>query len=105
MLTNVLRMTVLGAMSLPLIIAQTDVARMTGTVTDASGAVIPAASVLVKNEKTGQERKIATDEHGVYLALQLQPSIYSLTASAPGMATADFKGISLQVGQERVLNI
>jgi hypothetical protein len=105
MQTKVLRITLLGAMTLPLLFAQTDAARITGTVTDASGAVIPAASVIVKNEKTGQERKITTDEHGVYLAPQLQPSIYALSASAPGMATAEFKGVSLQVGQERMLNI
>ena len=95
MLTKVLRITLLGAMTLPLVFAQTDAARITGTVTDASGAVILAASVIVKNEKTGQERKITTDEHGVYLAPQLQLSIYALSASAPGMATAEFKGVSL----------
>jgi hypothetical protein len=105
MLTKLLRITLLGAMTLPLVFAQTDAARITGTVTDASGAVIPAASVTVKNEKTGQSRKVTTDEHGVYLAPLLQPSTYSLTALAPGMATAEFKGISLQVGQERTLNI
>ena len=105
MLTKVLRFTLLGAMTLPLVFSQTDSARITGTVTDASGAVIPSASVTVKNEKTGQERKAITDEHGVYLAQQLQPSTYSLTATAPGMANAEFKGISLQVGQERTLNI
>ncbi len=105
MLIKVLRFTLLGAMTLPLMFSQTDAARMTGTVTDATGAVIPAASVAVKNEKTGQVRKISTDEHGVYLAPQLQPSVYSLMAMAPGMATAEFQGISLQVGQERTLNI
>ena len=105
MLTKVLRFTLLGAMALPLVFSQTDSARMTGTVTDASGALIPAASLTVKNEKTGQERKVSADEHGVYVAQQLQPSTYSLTATAQGMATAEFKGISLQVGQERTLNI
>lgn len=105
MLTNVLRFTLLGAMILPLVFSQTDAARMTGTVTDASGAVIPAASVMVKNEKTGLSRKVTTDDHGVYLAPQLQPSTYSLTAAAPGMATAEFQGISLLVGQERLLNV
>ena len=105
MLTKVLSFTLLGAMTLPLVFGQTDAARMTGTVTDASGAVIPAASVTVKNEKTGQVRQVTTDEHGVYLAPQLPPSIYSLTAAAPGMATAEFRGVSLQVGQERTLNI
>ena len=73
MITKVLRITLLGALVLPLLFAQTDAARIIGTVTDASGAVIPAASVTVKNEKTGQERKVVTDEHGVYLAPQLQP--------------------------------
>src|SRR5664279_5821806 len=105
MLTKVLRFTLLGAMALPLVFSQTDSARMTGTVTDASGALIPAASVTVKNEKTGQERKVSADEHGVYVAQQLQPSTYSLTAIAPGMAATQFTGISLQVGQERTVNI
>src|SRR5450756_55662 len=105
MLTKVLRFTLIGAISLPLLFAQTDAARMTGTVTDASGAVIPAAAVTVRNEKTGQSRKVTTDEHGVYLAPQLQPSIYSLTAAAPGMSNAEFAGLSLQVGQERTLNV
>src|SRR5664279_3576070 len=105
MLTKVLRFTLLGALALPQLFSQTDSARMTGTVTDASGAVIPAASIAVKNEKTGQERKVSADGHGVYLAQQLQPSTYSLTATAPGMANAEFKGVSLQVGQERTLNV
>ena len=105
MLTKVLRFTLLGALALPLVFSQTDSARMTGTVTDASGAIIPAASVTVKNDKTGQERKVSADEHGVYLAPQLQPSTYSLTAEAPGMAKAEFTGLSLQVGQARTLNI
>ncbi len=105
MLTKVLRFTLLGAMTLPLVFSQTDSARITGTITDPSGAVIPSASVTVKNEKTGQERKVSTDEHGIYLVPQLQPSTYSLTAAAPGMANGEFKGIELQVGQERTLNI
>ena len=105
MLPKLLRITLIGAMSLPLLFAQTDAARMTGTVTDASGAVIPAAAVTVRNEKTGQSRKVTTDEHGVYLAPQLQPSVYSLTAAAPGMSNAEFAGLSLQVGQERTLNV
>src|ERR1035437_7507630 len=105
MLPKLLRITLLGAMTLPLVFSQTDAARITGTVTDASGAVIPAAAVTVKNEKTGQSRKVTTDEHGVYLAPQLQPSVYSLTAAAPGMSNAEFAGLSLQVGQERTLNV
>jgi hypothetical protein len=105
MQTKVLRITLLGALALPLVFSQTDSARMTGTVTDASGAVIPAASITVKNERTGQERKVPADEHGVYLVPQLQPSTYSLTAEAPGMAKAEFTRLSLQVGQARTLKV
>ena len=105
MLPKLLRITLLGAMTLPLVFSQTDSARMTGTITDGTGAIIPSASVTVKNEKTGQERKVSADERGVYVAQQLQPAAYSLTAIAPGMAATQFTGISLQVGQERTVNI
>src|SRR5438874_10282482 len=105
MQTKVLRFTLLGAIALPLVYGQTDATRIVGVVSDSTGAVMPGASVTVKNEKTGQARKVTTDEHGLYLVPQLLPSVYSLTATAPGMADADFKGINLQVGQERTLNI
>lgn len=92
-------------MILPLVHGQTDTARIVGTVSDASGAVIPGAVVTVKNEKTGQNRKVSTNENGQYIATPLLPSQYALTAEAPGMANAEFKGITLQVGQERTLNV
>jgi hypothetical protein len=89
----------------PLIQGQTDTARIVGTISDASGAVIPGAVVTVKNEKTGQSRKVSANENGQYIATPLLPSQYALTAEAPGMANAEFKGIALQVGQERTLNV
>src|ERR1035437_3676571 len=98
MLPKLLRITLLGAITLPLVFSQTDSARMTGTITDGTGAIIPSASVTVKNEKTGQERKVSADEHGAYVAQQWQPAAYSWTAIAPGMAATQFTGISLQVG-------
>jgi hypothetical protein len=82
-----------------------DVARIVGTITDATGAVIPAATVTVKNESTGQSRKIVANERGVYFAAQLPPARYTLTAEAGGMAPAEYSGINLQVGQERTLNV
>ncbi len=88
-----------------IVAGQTDQGRIVGTVSDASGAVIPGASVTVKNENTGQSRVVKTSERGLYIATQLQPSNYQITAEAPGMAPAEFTGINLQVGQERTLNI
>ncbi len=104
-MTILLRYTLLAAMSSPILFAQSDVARIVGTISDASGAVIPGAAVTVKNEKTGQARKLLSNVQGLYIATQLQPASYSVTAEAPGMAPAEFKGINLQVGQERYLNV
>ena len=49
----------------PLLCAQADTARITGTVGDGSGAVIPGASVTVKNERTGSERAVKADEQEI----------------------------------------
>ena len=88
-----------------LIHGQSDVARIVGTISDSTGAVIPGAVLTLKNERTGQERKVLTNEQGLYVATQLQPATYSLKAEAPGMADAAYNNISLQVGQERTLNV
>ena len=40
-------------------------ATVTGTVTDATGAVVPNATVTVRNQNTGEERATQTDSAGV----------------------------------------
>jgi hypothetical protein len=92
-------------MVLPLLNAQSDSTRIVGVVSDSTGAVIPGASITVRNEKTGQSRRVVTDEHGFFLAAQLAPSSYTVTSEAKGLANAEFSGLNLQVGQQRTLNI
>jgi hypothetical protein len=99
------RFLLLGALTAPLILAQSDSGRISGTITDASSAVVPNALVTVKNERTGQARKVTANGQGVYLVTQLGPSTYTVTAEATGMAPAENSGVTLQVGQERTLNI
>src|SRR5436305_6940240 len=106
MTTKILRFALAGALALPLLTGQSDVARIVGTVTDSSGAVIPGASVTVKNEKTGQERKVATDSGGYYIIPNLAPATtYEVRAEASSFGVARYAGMPLSVGQERVLNI
>ena len=92
-------------MMIPMAHGQSDVARIVGVITDTSGAVIPGATVTVKNQSTGQSRKVVANERGSYSATQLPPAQYTLTVEARGMAPAEFRGIHLQVGQERTLNV
>src|SRR5437667_6468600 len=64
--------------------AQSDYGSMTGFVKDPSGAVVPNAKVVVKNEGNGEERSILTNESGYYVAPSLQPGFYVVTAEASG---------------------
>ena len=85
--------------------AQGDQARFTGTVTDATGAVIVGASINVTNTKTNQTRTFLTSEQGVYFAPGLLPSTYRIDANVPGFSPRTFDNIELGVGQTRTINI
>jgi hypothetical protein len=84
--------------------AQTDHGRITGTVTDANGAIIPGASIVVKNERTGEERTATSTDSGSYLLSGLRPSIYTVTASAQSLSVRA-ANVQVLVGQELVLNL
>jgi hypothetical protein len=105
MTTRILHLTLLGAMMIPMVHGQSDQARIVGTITDSTGAVVPGATVTVKNDKTDQSRKATTNGEGRYTVTQLLPTTYTLTAEAAGMSPAEYTGVNLQVGQERTLNI
>jgi hypothetical protein len=104
-MTALLRFTLLGGIVLPLLNAQSDTGRIIGTITDPSGAVVPNTPVILKNEKTGAVRKVTSNEQGIYVATQLLPATYAITTQATGMATTEYAGVTLQVGQERIVNI
>src|SRR5215831_21391560 len=103
--TRILRCTLLAALGLRLVYAQIDVGRIVGTVSDATGAAVPDAVITIVNEKTRQERKVVADHAGFYVAPNLVPSTYKISAKATSLGPTDFAGIPLSVGQERVLNI
>ena len=85
--------------------SQSDQARFTGTIVDATGASLPGAQVKVINQKTNQERLFTASEQGVFFANGLLPSVYRVEASAPGFSANTLEGIELGVGQARTLNI
>jgi hypothetical protein len=65
--------------------AQQDQGRIGGVVKDANGAVVPGASVLMKNERTGEERTATSTDSGSYIVSDLRPSVYTITASAQNL--------------------
>ncbi len=70
-----------------------------GTVVDQSDAVLPGASVSLKNTATNFEQNYSTDGNGRFRGLLLPLGPYRVTASLPGFTTLVREGITLSVGQ------
>src|ERR1700730_7632567 len=76
-----------------------------GTVTDSSGAVIPKAQISIVSVATGVTRVVTTDTAGFYLAPNLLPGTYEITAEAKGFTTEVRTNTTLTVGAQQVLDI
>lgn len=80
-------------------------ASLRGTVTDASGAVIPRVPVTITQTGTGVSRTVETDQAGRYLIPALHPADYVLTAAAPGFRQSIQRGITLLADSNMTINI
>jgi hypothetical protein len=90
---------ILALSASPLLRAQsTTDGAIAGTVTDASGAAVPNATVTVKNNGTNVEETLTTDESGYFRAGKLQPSTYTVKVEAPGMAPFTAESVVVQIG-------
>ena len=87
-----------------LVVAQAS-GRFTGVVLDPSGAVIPGATVTVKNEKTGEERTATSNAEGRYIVANLRPSVYTIRAKFGDFAPLEFTGMQLVEAQEFALDL
>ncbi|MGI8883815.1 MAG: carboxypeptidase regulatory-like domain-containing protein, partial [Pyrinomonadaceae bacterium] len=94
---------IIGSM-LTNVFAQTDQGRIVGTITDSVGAVVPGAAIVVRNEKTGEERTFKTSGNGAYIVANLKPSFYTIKVSASGFAVVEQTSVQLSVGQELNFN-
>jgi hypothetical protein len=101
-LNNLLKWMLCLTLILPgfLAMAQVDRARIVGIVRDPSKATISGATVVVKNERTGEQRTTTTNEQGYYVLMALQPAVYSVRVTAAQFTPQEFKQIRLSVGQE-----
>jgi len=89
---------------LPLSRAQVS-ASINGTVTDASGAPVPGATVTAKNTETGAVRSVITDDAGRYQIVWVAVGQYEVAVTKPGFQEAIRSGIQLVVGQEASVDL
>jgi hypothetical protein len=78
--------------------AQGSLSTITGIVKDPSGSVIPAVGVTVRNQDTGSTVTVATQANGTYLAPQLLPGTYTVSANHPGFKRLSVSELKLDVG-------
>src|SRR4029077_2188568 len=69
-----------------------------GTVYDSSGAVLPAATITVRNNGTNAVFEDSTDENGFFRVTRLTPASYTVSVEAAGFAPFRAEQVVVQVG-------
>jgi len=85
--------------------AQQDLAKLEGVVRDATGAVIPGATVIIRSEALSIERTVTSSADGLYSIPQLRPGTYVVKVEAQGFSGAQVNDVALGAGQTRPLDI
>jgi hypothetical protein len=78
--------------------------RISGGVKDASGAVVPKATVSITNTDTGVRQMLTTDENGAYSFLDVQVGRYNLEVSATGFRPYKRTGIILDANSSLTID-
>jgi outer membrane receptor protein involved in Fe transport len=84
-------------------IGQTESAKLQGTVTDSTGAVVKGAELTVRSVGTGREIKVISEDDGSYVALSLSPGRYQIEVAAPNFKTTK-QEVTLGVAQNATLD-
>jgi hypothetical protein len=84
--------------------AQGEQGRVAGIVRDSSSAFVADAKVLVKNEKTGEERVAQTGAQGYFVVGSLKPSTYTIKVDKTGFGTIEYTAMPVATGQELTLD-
>ena len=87
------------------LVAQTaSTGAISGTVTDASGAVLPNATVVATHNETGQVRTVTTGSNGSYQFALLSPGSYKLRFTAAGFKPVEVPSFTLNVTENAVMD-
>jgi len=69
-----------------------------GTVYDVQGAVVPDATVTVRNIGTNAQQTVTADGSGYFRVIRLQPAVYEVTVAASGFAPFKVTSVTVNVG-------
>ena len=87
------------------LVAQSTTGSIQGLVKDNQDAVVPGATVTIRNVKTNAVRSANTDANGAYRFLGLPVGSYELTAELAGFSKYVRDGITVSLNQDAVVEI
>ena len=85
--------------------AQSNAADLQGTVTDTTGAVVPNATVTVRNPATNVTRDATTNDQGLYRIINIPPGDYEVSVEAPNFKKAVLTKVTVTVGQAANIDV
>ncbi len=100
-----IKVLVLGILSVCALLAQYDTATVLGSINDPSGAVVPAAKVTLVNTQTGVSVSQTADESGNYQFLNLRIGAYKVQAEKTGFKIATSEVFTLTVSARQRVNL
>lgn len=77
---------------------------LTGTVTDASGAIVSGAAVTITNTATQQTIKTVSSSAGTYSSTGLPPGRYTVTVLAPGFSKSVKDQVNIEVASQATID-
>ena len=80
------------------VFAQTNYGAIVGTVTDMTGATVPGAKVVLKNNGTNATQETASGASGNYSFLNLNPGLYTVTVTNAGFKVASSNQVDVTIG-------
>lgn len=76
---------------------------ISGTVTDPSGAVVPKAKVVLRNQSSGDARQTVSNGEGAFSFGLVVPGAYDLKIEAQGFKSWQSRGVQVNPGDQRVV--
>ena len=91
--------------ALPMWAQTTSMGTMTGVVTDPSNAVVPGATVAIKDKATGDSQTTITNSAGRYVFVNLRPGNYEVTITKQGFSKVSIPSDVIEVGMVSTNNV
>src|ERR1051326_4740404 len=85
--------------------AQSQLAAVDGSITDASAAVVPGAELKFTNQETGESWSITTNNQGVYTLPLVKPGNYQMDVTKAGFKPYRQTGLVFETGGQHRIDV